>query len=70
MKRWIELLLLVLVAAQSLELAWRRLAWSQIPPEVPLWAWIFLLILNGAFLMFCLRERRKEGSATNQRREP
>jgi hypothetical protein len=51
-KKLVSLLLLFLLFWQTAELAWRRFAWAQSPPEVPLWACLALLALNLAVLAY------------------
>lgn len=46
MKKWIEALILLLLAFETIELAWRRIAWAQSPPELPGGAWAALIGLN------------------------
>jgi hypothetical protein len=55
-KRALMALALLALLWQSAELGWRRFAWAQEPPEVPLWACLLLLLANLVFLGWGARE--------------
>jgi hypothetical protein len=48
MKSFIEATILLFLAGETAELAWRSLAWAQSPPELPTAAWAALIAVNLA----------------------